>query len=80
MTTSTDQKRVIITRGVLGPCHMQVCAAKDTTDEEILEACNRENPAGTQNGWVRVVRTGDPTKLPSRCVRYSDRLHFLVVC
>jgi len=80
MTTSTDQKRVIVTRMMLGICHMQVCAVKDATDEEILEACNRENPSGTQNGWMEVIRTGNPETLPGQCVRYSYRFHFLVVC
>jgi hypothetical protein len=80
MTTSTDQKRVFVTRPVLGICHMQVCAVKDATDAEILEACNSENPSGTENGWMEVIRTGDPEKLPGQCSRYADRLHFLVVC
>ena len=29
--------KVVVTRGIVGLCHMQVCAHKDATDEEILE-------------------------------------------
>ncbi|MCH8135376.1 MAG: hypothetical protein IIB77_05285, partial [Proteobacteria bacterium] len=49
-----EQPRVIITKAMVGICHMQVCAIDDATDEEILEKCNAENLAGTKNGWGHV--------------------------
>jgi len=66
---------------------MQVCAADDATDAEILAVCNRENPAGTQNGWSHVIRETDDSKLgqeankaPVACADHPGRTHFLVVC
>jgi hypothetical protein len=77
-------RRIEITIPFLGICHMQVCAVKDVTDEEILDVCNKENPAGTTNGWVRVIRetdgNHDEKSLPVQCTDFEDRLHFLVVC
>lgn len=79
-------ERVIVTRPILGICHMQVCAASDATDEEILEACNRLNPAGTSHGWAEVIRA-DITegywagaKGPNPCAEIPGRTHFLVSC
>lgn len=78
-----SMKRVIVTRPIFGICHMQVCAAKDATDEEILEVCNRENLAGTQNGWSHVCREDSefwgPTA-PVTCADDENRLHILVAC
>jgi len=67
--------RVIITRGVVGIAHMQVCVIKDATDEEILKVCNQENPSGTSLGWCEVYRQN-----PVVCSQYPDRRHFLVEC
>lgn len=79
--------RVIITRPMIGIAAMQVCAVADATDAEILEVCNRENPSGTSNGWVEVIRTHqDPNVCipknnePVRCESYPDRIHLLVTC
>lgn len=72
--------KVIVTRAVLGLCHMQVCAAENATDEEILAVCNAENPSGTANGWTTVVRTGEKKYLPIVCDIYHIRKHFLVGC
>lgn len=82
--------RVVITRammsskdwGVFALAYMQVCAEADASDEEILETCNRENPAGTSNGWTTVVRDNEkePDLNPKVCSDHSDRLHLLVVC
>lgn len=71
--------RVSITQCVVGICFMQVCAVNNATDEEILEVCNRENPSGTINGWVGVVREGRKEG-PVKCDKYEDRTHFLVYC
>lgn len=79
----SDEKplaRVAVTRAMMGICHMQVCAAKDATDEEILEVCNRENPAGTTNGWSSVTRGQDEKTKPVQCQGHADRLHFIVGC
>lgn len=75
--------RVIVTRPMVSLLAMQVCAIKDATDEEILDVCNRDNPAGTTNGWTNVVRTaGEDAKesLPVQCEQEPDRMHFLVLC
>ena len=76
--------RVIVTRPMLGPYGMQVCAASDATDEEILAVCNRDNPSGTTNGWGRVYRKderdGGGFDGPIACADDSSRLHFLVSC
>lgn len=75
--------RVLITKPMVGICHMQVCAASDATDEEILEVCNRENPSGTTNGWGIVHRADHETWgtiAPVACADNPDRLHIIVGC
>lgn len=78
--------KIVITRRMMGICGMQVCAEADTTDEEILEFCNRENEAGTTNGWTTVIRTGNEFEMtndeskPVKCDEHPERLHFLVYC
>ena len=78
-------ERVIVTRPMVGICHMQVCTMHDATDEEILAVCNRENPSGTSNGWSTVIRatavdeTWGDTR-PVACGSEKDRRHFLVSC
>jgi hypothetical protein len=72
------KQRVIVTRSICGLCHMQVCVVKDATDEEILDVCNRENPAGTSLGWARVCR-GDE-HAPVTCADDPERLHLMVAC
>ena len=86
-------ERVVITKkmaleaGAFGLAMMQVCAASDASDEEILEVCNRDNPTGTTNGWSDVVRTVDESnpfrtanKMPIACDDDPSRLHFVVLC
>ena len=77
--------KVIITRPVLGFAGMQVCAEKDSSNEEILQVCNALNPSGTTHGWGIVVRTGEEVAdgkalVPVQCEDYKDRLHFIVIC
>ena len=73
-------KRIIVTRTILGPAHMQVCAVSDATDEEILETCNKENPAGTQNGWSTVHHEKNEQG-PVACTDFpEERIHYLVRC
>ena len=80
-----SEKRVICTMAFVGICHMQVCAARDATDEEILSVCNAENPSGTRNGWSRVIREAGKDGFwnepgPVACAEDSSRLHMLVSC
>jgi len=82
MADETDE-RVIITRAIVGVCHMQVCVASDVTDDEILAVCNSENPAGTLNGWSHICRENDEfwgKTEPNSCANYPGRMHYLVCC
>ena len=75
--------RVIVTKAICGIAHMQVCAAADATDEEILEVCNRENLSGTANGWSKVCREDDEfwgKVAPVTCADDPERKHFMVAC
>lgn len=83
--------RVVVTKSMMGIFSMQVCAEKDAKDEEILEVCDRENPAGTTNGWGTVVRViqnvigvsddyDGKNQLPVQCEKDPERLHFIVYC
>ena len=77
-------ERVVVTKPIIGIYAMQVCAEKDATDEEILLVCNRDNVAGTIDGWTRVFREVDEhhkeNLLPVQCDDYSERMHFIVFC
>ncbi len=73
--------RVVVTRGVIGICHMQVCAVSDVEDDEILTVCNRENPSGTTCGWYRVIRKDNEyAQGPVVCSDDETRKHFIVSC
>lgn len=76
---SETEPRVVVSRSVVGLCYMQVCAAPDATDEEILEVCNRENPSGTERGWTSVIRAGEGAPVPCK-FSSPRRTHFLAVC
>ncbi len=72
--------KVIVTRCVVGICHMQVCAVASATNKEILKVCNMENPSGV-SPWGKVIRKktkSDPG--PVKCADDSKRKHFLVSC
>jgi len=84
-----EDKRVIVTKGMVGICHMQVCAMADATDEEILAVCNQRNPSGTTNGWMSVIRENTPEEdtfwpikewKPVTCQKFPERKHFIVGC
>ena len=78
-----EQGRVIVTRPIVGIAHMQVCAAQDASDDEILAVCNRENPSGTEHGWGTVCRADDEFwgKVgPVTCQSDPTRVHFMVAC
>lgn len=73
--------RVVVTRAVHGICRMQVCAAKDATDDEVMAVANAQNPAGTTFGWARVIRDGAPAEGgPIACADDPGRLHLLLEC
>ena len=77
------QLRVFVTRPMYGVCHMQVCAANDATDDEILAVCNQENPSGTEHGWSTVCRSDSEAwgkTAPVTCKSDPARTHFLVAC
>jgi len=75
-------KRVEVTNPFMGICYMQVCAASDASDEEILEVANRENPAGTTNGWGKVAHEDEEDERlhPVQCTDDKDRTHFILIC
>lgn len=83
MTMTSDQKKamedIIITKAMVGICHMQVCAIKSLSDKEIVDYANRFNPSGTSNGWSCVVRDDDRLK-PVQCEDHPDRQHLILVC
>ena len=79
--------RVIVTKPMVGIFAMQVCACKEATNAEVLKVCNRQNPAGTSNGWSTVVRTKDDLSsmvaencLPVQCADDAEREHLMVLC
>lgn len=75
-------KKVIVSRPVVGITAMQVCADAEATDEEILAVCNAENPSGTAGGWLEVAREDykHENARPSVCDDDPNRRHFLVIC
>ena len=81
-----ESKRVLVTRPMVGLCHMQVCSVPDATDAEILQVCNGENPSGTSGGWGTVIRLPAgkdeffQTPGPVPCADDPSRLHMLVGC
>lgn len=81
--TDAALPRVLVTRPMLGICHMQVCAVADATDEEILAVCNAQNMSGTSNGWSVVCRKNDKfwgRTAPIKCSQDPKRKHFMVAC
>ncbi len=77
-------KNVIVIKEFNGIFGMNVCCTKDVTDEEILKVCNEKNPAGTTNGWCRVIRKAEneweEKGSPCQCADNPNRIHYSVVC
>ncbi len=73
--------KIVITRPIVGICHMQVCVEKGVSDEEILDHCNRYNPSGTTGGWSEVLGA-DAIEIqrPAPCQDDPTREHRLVIC
>lgn len=74
--------RVMVTQPMIGIFYMQVCAVADATDEEILEVANKDNPAGTRNGWSTVTREDHENEKirPIICADDKNRKHFILIC
>lgn len=70
--------RVTTVAAIIGLCHMRVCAAKDVPEDEVIAYCNRDNPAGTTNGWIHIERDGKLA--PVECAEDPSRVHYMVVC
>jgi hypothetical protein len=91
MNLPRPDQRVMLTGMYAGLFACQVCVVPDATDEEILEACNREDPRTEGFSWVRVIRTQkdiDELKLrtpdrssalPGTCVECPPRIHMVVM-
>lgn len=76
-------ERVIVTKPMIGICHMQVCAVKDAADEELLRVANEKNECGTSRGWCHVIREESETwgdMRPVQCADDPDRLHYILAC
>lgn len=71
---------VIVTRAVLGICHMQVCAHKTVPHDAVEREANRENPAGTEHGWRLLLDDAAENQRPVVCETHPDRLHYMLVC
>jgi hypothetical protein len=75
-----DKKPQVTRTGLLD---MQVCIPEEWTDEQVKEFADRENMAGTENGWI-IRREGDKALAgqPERC-KCSDRegyVHIMLDC
>lgn len=81
MASSVSEKRVVVTQPFVGLLYMQVCAVDEASDEEILNICNNDNPAGTNLGWCHVIREdGEENQRPGKCSDDTTRTHFLISC
>lgn len=62
----------------LGGFDMQVCMPKSSTDEEVIEFAEAENPCGTQAGWgIRKEGSEYLAGAPERaqCEEHNDNVH-----
>lgn len=62
---------------------MQVCVPSEWSDEDATAFANRENPAGTTNGWS-IRRAGHEALAgaPERvaCAQQPNRVHIMLEC
>lgn len=88
MELPSKEQRVFVVKGYNGFRAQQVCVLPEATDEEILKACNAENPQLVTGGWHTVVRDEehakelgvDETAAPGKCVECEGRLHKIAIC
>jgi hypothetical protein len=62
---------------------MQICVPKEWTDAQAAEFANRENPAGTTNGWrMRKQGCEDLAGADERvtCSQDGDNVHIMFDC
>lgn len=82
--SDTKTPDVVVTRGFMGLLYMQVCAHKDVPHDVVQDEANRQNPAGTENGWFLIVEDGEhgnsPDQWPVACKDDPDRFHYMLVC
>lgn len=62
---------------------MQVCVPKDWTDEQVKEFADKENEAGTSNGWF--VRRQGSERLSGcdervTCTKHTENVHIMLEC
>jgi len=69
---------VVVTKPMIGICHMQACVKKGLGEDKILEEANKLNLCGTTQGWCRIEREGNMA--PVQCVDHPDREHVIIVC
>jgi hypothetical protein len=60
---------------------MRVCVPSDFTDEQIIAFAEKQNPAGTSNGWV-IARKGATALAGSeeriQCAEKPDCVHMVL--
>jgi hypothetical protein len=62
---------------------MQVCVPNDWSDTQIKEFAEKENPCGTDLGWIvcktgAVELKGDPDKVT--CSQHPENVHVVLGC
>lgn len=60
---------------------MQVCVPKDWNDKKVKVFADKENPCGTENGWVirkqgDKLSTGQPERVP--CSKQDQYVHIML--
>lgn len=66
---------------IIGILDMQVCVPEGWTDDQVKEFAERENPCGTENGWIirkegDAALTGAPERQP--CAERSGHVHIML--
>ena len=64
-----------------GLLDMQICVPKEYTDAQVVEAANRLNPCGTNNGWF--IRKQGSKYLAGKdervtCAKDPDNVHIML--
>lgn len=83
MTTQPHKRTRAASITWYGFTDMQVCVPSAWTDDDIVSFANRENPAGTDQGWtIRKQGHKDLGKDPERnpCVELDGYVHVVLDC
>ena len=64
-----------------GILDMQVCVPNKWTDEQAIAFAERENPCGTEFGWIirlegDTALNGDPER--NQCLKHKDNVHIVL--